>query len=419
MNTRGRVLTVVMLSCLAVQIGSATLQQRSFQTPNSATMIARSLVSKGELEVVGLRAWQLPAEPLYLAAGFALLPEPVWRYLHVPVAVTFVGAITIAAIAAGGPTVGLIAGLAATLDPFVVIHGPVWDDAFLAAALEWMAFAIAIGWAASGAVRVEPRLLLLMAGVAAAAAMTRTLAQAVLVSVGVAALAVPRFRPARSLGVAMLVGVVGALVLWGARNQAVLGTFFVGTTHDGESFFESNCAYTREGIRRLGLVGFQRECSPEQFEHAISLGELEANRQFREYAFAYIAAHPIEFAKTALFKTAVTLSGYDFARAPLSARNVVATLWSLLTLGLGGWGLWRLWQQMEAGVVKDVVVLVLTPMIVVTVLMLMVGPTGLRYRLTLSGALWIGLAFWIRNLMPVVDSRASRAPMRNAHAISS
>ena len=52
--------------------------------------------------------------------------------------------------------------------------------------------------------------------------------------------------------------------------EIVLGTFFVGTTHDGESFFESNCAYTREGIRRLGLVGFQRECSPEQFEHAIS-----------------------------------------------------------------------------------------------------------------------------------------------------
>jgi hypothetical protein len=333
--------------------------------------------------------------------------------------VTFVAAITVAAIAAGGPTVGLIAGLAATFDPFVVVHGPIWDDAFLAAALEWTVFALAIGWAASGATRLEPRWVILMTAVAASAAMTRTLAQAVLVAVGVVALTLPRFRPLRLLGAAMMVGVVGALVLWGARNQAVLGTFYVGTSHDGESFFESNCAYTREGIRRLGLVGFQRECSPDQFEHASSLSELEANRQFRAYAFAYIAAHPVEFAKTALFKTAVTLTGYDFARPSLSPRNMVATLWSVLTLALGSWGLWRLWQHREAGLVRDVVVLVLAPMVVVTLLMLMVGPTGLRYRLTLSGALYIGLAFWIRNWMPIGESRAATTPMRDAHAISS
>ena len=418
MDQRQRVLLIVLTSCLAVQIVSATVQRRSFETPNSATMIARSMVARGEFEVAGLRAWQLPAEPLYLAAGFAALPDALWRYLHVPVVVAFAAAITVAAMAVGGPAVGLTAGLLATLDPFVVVHGPVWDDVVLAGALEWTAFALLIGWASRG-VTLQPRTLLAIAAVAACAAMTRTLAQVVLLAVAVIAVSVPRFRPARLAGVAMMIGVVGALSVWGVRNQAVLGTFFIGSSHDGESFFESNCAYTREGIRQLGLVGFQRECSPEQFEHAASLSELEANRQFRQYGFDYIAANPGEFAKTSLFKTAVTLSGYDFARAAFSPRNVVATVWSSLTLILGSLGLWRLWQQLHAGLLKDVVVLVLVPMTAVTVLMLMVGPTGLRYRLTLSGALWIGLAFWIRNAMPMVNRRASAAHMRDAHAISS
>jgi hypothetical protein len=150
MDQRQRVLLIVLTSCLAVQIVSATVQRRSFETPNSATMIARSMVAKGEFEVAGLRAWQLPAEPLYLAAGLAALPDALWRYLHVPVVVAFVAAITVAATAVGGPAVGLTAGLLATLDPFVVVHGPVWDDVMLAGALEWTAFALLIGWASRG-----------------------------------------------------------------------------------------------------------------------------------------------------------------------------------------------------------------------------------------------------------------------------
>lgn len=417
MDQRRRILLVVLLSCLMVQIVSATVQQRSFETPNSATMIARSLVDKGEFEVVGLRAWQLPAEPLYLAAGFTVLPESLWRYLHVPVVVAFVAAITVTAMAVGGPAVGLTAGLIASLDPFVVVHGPVWDDVVLAGTLEWTAFALLIGWA-SRAAALQPATLLAIAGVAAAAAMTRTLAQAILMGIAVVAISMPRFRPTRLAGMAMLAGVVAALLLWGARNQAVLGTFFVGTSHDGESFFESNCAYTREGIRRLGLVGFQRECSPEQFVHASRLSELEANRQFRQYGIDYITANPIDSAKTALFKTVVTLSGYDFASATFSPRNVVATTWSVFTLIFGSLGLWRLWQQMPSGLLRDVVVLVLVPTLAVTLLVLMVGPTGLRYRLTLSGALWIGVAFWIRSWIPMVNTHASAPAMRDAHAIS-
>src|SRR6185503_19533602 len=92
--------------CLAVQLISATVLVRDFHSPNAATMIATSVAERGAFAVHAwprtartpagdeepLRAYQLPAEPLFLAAGFRLLPGALTPYLHVPVAVLFVAA---------------------------------------------------------------------------------------------------------------------------------------------------------------------------------------------------------------------------------------------------------------------------------------------------------------------------------------
>jgi hypothetical protein len=408
----------VAASCCILQIVSATLQTRSFETPNSAVMIARSLAGSGEFSVAGLRAFQLPAEPLYLAAGFRFVPHVLWPYLHLPVTLLMVLAVTAAALAIGGPGIALAAGLAASLDPFVLAHGPVWDDVFLAAALEWSLFALLIGAAGRLPAGVARHTLLGLAAVAAAAAMTRTLAQAVIAAVAVAIVWMPRLRPLRAAAIALAVGLTAALAGWGARNALVLGTFFVGTTHDGESFFESNCAYTREGIRRLGVVGFQRECSEAQFEHAASLSELDANRQFRQYAFEYIASHPVEFGKTAAFKAAVSLSGVDFTKPALSARNVAGIGSSLVLLLLGPIGLWQLWCRLPPGPLRDMSAVVAVVIGTVTLAMLALGPTGIRYRLTLNGALWIGVAALAADRVPRVLRAATPHP-EQIRAISS
>lgn len=397
---------------------SASLRDRSFETPNAATWIARTLVEQGEFANGGLRAYHLPAEPLYLATGFAILPESLWRYLHIPVVVLFVTAIATVGLAIGGPSVALAAGLAAGLDPYVVSHGPVWDDTFFAAALEWCIFAILITLAANRGklASSEKATLVLVAFVAALAALSRTHSQLVLVSVAVVACMRPRLRPLRQAGCAILVGVVIALAAWGVRNSVVLGSFYVGSTRDGKALFESNCAYTRQGIRELGVVGgFMHACSEAQVAHALSLGELESDRQLRRYALAYITSNPLDVAKTAAFKVLVSLSGFDFSSPPFSTRNVVAVGSRLVILLLGPVGLWQIRRRISPSLTRDMVVLITAVTVGYTLLLLAIGPTGLRYRISLDGFLFLGVATVIVDT--ISSARRHLLFARTLHAI--
>ena len=380
-------------ACLVLQVVSATLRPQGFETPNTATWTARTLVERGEFASGNFRAYHLPVEPLYLAAGFTMLPAGGWRYLHVPVAVLLVAAIAAVAFTIGGPPLGIAAGTIAAIDPFVLVHGPVWDDTFLAAALEWSIFAMLIGIAAHAerpSSRVTLTLLLLAAGLAA---LTRTQSQVTIAVLACALLLVPRLKRLRPAGAAMLAGLAIALGAWGARNAQLLGTFQIGSTRDGKALFESNCAYTRQGIRELGGVGhFTLHCSPPQVTHAFGLNEVESDRALRRYAIDYITSHPWDVAKTAAFKTVVSLSGYDFRSRPLSARNVVSAGAALLLIGLGLPGLLRAWSTLADSRLRDMALLLSATVVTVTLVMLAIGPTGLRYRISLAGLLHIGIA---------------------------
>jgi lipopolysaccharide/colanic/teichoic acid biosynthesis glycosyltransferase len=395
MNTVTRIQTLLIVAamCLLVQTLSATLQARSLETPNTSAWIARTIVEDGRFASGALRAYHLPGEPLYLAAGFAVLPESFQRYLHVPVVVLLATSIAAVGFAAGGPPLGLAAGLIATFDPFVVIHGPVWDDTFLAAALDWSVFAI-IATACAGAIpRIGSGMVMLVAIAAAIAVVTRTQSQLVLASTAIGALSITRLRPLRPLACTILIGATVGLGVWGARNAAVLGSFLVGSTRDGKALFESNCSYTRQGVRELGLVGgFMSACSPTQVAHARSLDEVQANRQLRQYAVAYMTSNPLDVAGTAAFKLAVSGSGVDFGSHLWSARNRVAVAGSLLTITLGLVGLWRLRRDIPQALLRDALTLLCVATGIVTVLMLALGPTGLRYRIGLAGFLYLGVA---------------------------
>ena len=394
--TRTGTLLIVAAVCLLVQTSSATLQARSLETPNTSAWIARTIVEDGKFASGALRAYHLPGEPLYLAAGFAVLPESLHRYLHVPVVVLFATSIAAVGFAAGGAALGLAAGLAATFDPFVVLHGPVWDDTFLAAALDWSVFAIiatacvAIG----GMPRIGRAPLVLVAVAAAIAVVTRTQSQLLLASAAIGVLSITCLRSLRPLACAILIGATVGLGAWGARNAAVLGSFFVGSTRDGKALFESNCAYTRQGIRELGVVGgFMGDCSMAQVAHARKLDELQSDRQLRQYAVAYMTTNPLDVAETAAFKLAVSGSGIDFTSDPWSARNRIAVVGSLATIVVGLFGLWQLRRGMTQALLRDALTLLCAATGVVTVLMLAFGPTGLRYRIGLAGFLYLGVAF--------------------------
>jgi hypothetical protein len=406
-----RPVIAISVLCAVVQIASATVQQRTFESPNMAAEMARSLAERGTFEVAGRRAYQLPGESWYLALGFAVLPDHLHRYLHVPVTVVLVTAIAAVASAIAGPAAALGAGLMGTADPFVIVHGPVWDDTFLAAALEWAILATVVGWLAGGSVPAAP--MAYGVGVAAAcAALTRTASPIPLLSLGAALAVMPSLRRLRRVGVALVVGVVLALTMWAARNFVVLGTFYAGTTRDGKTLYEANCAYTRQGIRETGVVGgFLDRCDPDQAAHVGRLGEVAADWQLRRYALDYMMSNPLDVSLTAMFKLAVSLTGYDFASPLTSLRNLVGVSSSLLVIVIGASGLALLRRHPARNTPVAVVIAIagLTTL-AATLAMLAVGPVGLRYRISLTAFLYLGVGVLITRLV----ERAVSLPMLRA-----
>ena len=402
-----RTLLLVGALCAAAQLSVATWAAPSFGTPNASTVLARTLVETGEYGTLAwptrdprapgaveplLRAYLLPAEPLLQAAAFASLPPAFWRYLHVPVTVVLVLAITAVAIALGGARLGLIAGLLATVDPFMLRHGTVWDDTFLAAAVEWSLGACLV-WTLTGSpccarLRARPALAAL-ALAAMTGALTRLPAQITIAAAGLLTAVAPRFRIARAAGLALVLGVAIGVLGWGARNQLVLGQFFIGTSHDGITLLESTSPAARPSILATGTAeAFAARALASHYRAVETMGELEANAYFRRAAWASIADAPFDAALTGIVKVGVSLGGVHFGEPLWSVRNVVAVgfnaaLWFAAMAGV------RRWRRVPRTSARDFGRYAASIVLVTTLAMLMLGPVGLRYRVTLAGVLYV------------------------------
>jgi hypothetical protein len=405
--------------CLLIQVASATFLVRDVESPNAATRIARTLAAGEGYAIAPLpggrdplsvadpprRAYHLPGEPLYLALGLRVLPGSLHRYLHVPIAMILIVAITVVALAAAGPRVAITAGVLASVDPFIVAHGPVWDDLFLASAAEWTLFAIAARQfhrvtspgprarrdIAPGSVTALAVVVL----IAAVAAVTRMQSQALIGAAGLAAIVLPRARGIRWMGAAALVGIVIGVGAWSVRNQIVLGTPLAGTTHDGKTLFESTYATARATILTHGVAqNYDWVSAPPSLAGVERLDELEADRRFARAAWQYIRDHPFDVAVTGLFKIGVSLLGIDFSKPIRAPRNLVLITVNALLLVLGVWGL-VVWKRHQPEATRFIVALAAIATCV-TLLFLAAGPVGLRYRIGLTGFLYLGVAAWLR-----------------------
>jgi hypothetical protein len=167
---------------------------------------------------------------------FRALPEYAHKYVHVPIVAMLLCALTLVAKKWAGARAALITGLVATWHPFVVLHGAVWDDAFLATALLWTVIAIACYRGAQGS--DSPGVLLSVAFLSGAAAVTRADCQVILLALAGIFLLLPRTKSMRATCLAAIIGIALALALWGARNRLVLGSFVLGSTHDGITLWE-------------------------------------------------------------------------------------------------------------------------------------------------------------------------------------
>jgi hypothetical protein len=406
-------LLTVAFGCLVLQVTSASLQKRDFTSPNAATMIARAVVERGEFAAHAwprtrttaagveepLRAFHLPAEPLLIAAGLRVLPAALLPYLHLPIAVLFVTAVAAVGFRIGGRPCGYAAGAVASLDPFVVAHGPVWDDTFLAAALEWTIFAVLVRWMptagkgpAPPADSIRPASIGLVAVLSAAAALTRSSSQAILAVIALVLIARPVFRPLRAAGWAMILGIAAALIVWGVRNDRVLGEFQIGSSHDGITLFESNYATARPSLLRTGVVeSYTLDDLREQFDTVAPMSEFDADRYFKREAMTYAGNEPLDVLTTGGLKLLVSLSGVNPGRPLASPRNLVALAANafLVAAGVYGWRRLRVDREwLDAGLLASLCLAVLT----ITCLGLLAGPSGMRYRLDATGFLYLGAA---------------------------
>jgi hypothetical protein len=346
--------------------------------------------SDGASAPVARRAFQLPGEPLYLAAGFLVVPPSLQRFLHVPVTALLIVAIAAVAGIVAGSKAAFVAGVIASLEPFMLVHGPVWDDTFLAAALEWTLIALAARELRRSQIEGErPRpshlkwiAVLLLAGWAA---LTRLEALAAVGALAIALLGWRALRPLRPLGLPMLAGVVAATAVWGIRNWVVIGAFVIGSTHDGQTLYQSTYARARESIVKTGVTATLLELHVPP-----GTGEVDEDRLYARAGWAEIISRPAGFLETAAVKLFVSFSGFDFARPTASLRNVAALTSNIVLLSMGFVGLVR-WRARRKGQPHERLLSVAFVVFAsVTLAGLALGPAGLRYRIAFAGFLYLG-----------------------------
>jgi hypothetical protein len=392
--------------CLAIQLVAASLVVTSFDSPNSSTLIAENLAKHGTyacgpctVRLHGtdrsgepLRMFHLPGESLYLAACFRYLPSGLLHYAHAPFTALLVLAASYVALKLAGKLLAVVAGLLATLEPFVILHGSVWDDTFLGASLDWAVFALLVMALESGgrtdagwkrALRVT-----MIAVLAGYASITRSSSQFTLLAVGFTILFLRSLRSIRLEALAATAGVILALATWGYRNYTVFGQFAAGSSHDGISFWESVYPSAREALLTHGQTeGLNNQRMQEDFARTSSLGELETNRYFFRRAVRYLVAEPADVVWTALVKIAVGSVGLRTAEPYTSARNVVGLLSNSVLLVLAAFG--AAVQRFRVGPPRVLWRCIAGSNLLVYIGFSVFGPIGLRYRMSLEPVLWI------------------------------
>jgi hypothetical protein len=406
--SRKPLLTVGALA-LAIQLASAA-RRSIYVMPNVALVIASNLATSGRYEggswvrLKGtvlpsdppLRSYHLPGEPLYLAAGLALHRPAIFPYWHVPVAVLLVVAAAASACALFGPEAAVVTGVIAAVDPLTVVHGRVYDDTFLGAALFWLVAAVLLRrWVDAHAGQQSGQAMGGLVGdvalcVAAGwAALTRSEAFVALVGVTLCCLAFPVLRPMRRTGVALAIGMVVALGAWTTRNALVQGHLLVGSTHDGITLWESNEPHAPEALSRGQVDGLSADPAVVGgiWQQTLSRDEVGANRVFMHAAVQDVEAHPFRVAGFGAHKVAMSIAGVRPELPLPAARNIVSILTTVLLLLAAGLG-WR-YVSARPDPVRHVAGIAALLLALEVLGVLALGPVGVRYWVIWRPVLWI------------------------------
>ena len=157
----------------------------------------------------------------------------------------------------------------------------------------------------------------------------------------------------------------------------------------GITLLEANGPFTRASLR-YGQVEYHSSDPQVMGSHwarTAALSEIQADRYYRREALRYFRQHPFDVAGTAAFKLFLSGLGFRPGTPALTPRNVIGVVSSLLVVVLAAIGLRSVilrgasrWREAFG---------IFTCLGITTVLILCVGPVGLRYRLNLDGIFWI------------------------------
>ena len=399
--------------CALLQVIAALWWVNEFESPNAATRIAESLAQTGNYladfgwrlrggestDLSPLRMFHQPGEVLYQAAGFKLLPNVLWRFLHLPIVLLLVGAITWCARHFFGTVVAGITGLLASIHPFLLLHGPVWDDAFTASALCWAAMGIVLKLTRTD--RQRPAYWYWCAalfGIAGLAAITRLQSSWIILTLASGSLAIPRMR---SMRIPLCIAATGTLIFlgtWALRNYFISGQWVIGSTHDGITLWESNYPHALDSLATGQVSYLNEDYMHDQFSVTARLTEWEADSYFKTIAIDYVLQHPLSTLQAGLLKLGVTISGMRPELPLQDTRNLVALLVNTLLLSasvvatrLVDWKQWPIDKCCFAifGIVSLAAVIVLG----------ILGPAGWRYRMDIEGFALIASALVLHRIM--------------------
>jgi hypothetical protein len=415
-SDRRVLLTVLILAALTQTMVAMRHSVEDLSSPNAATPIGHSLAERHVFEggwwarLRGPEAtndpgeprmFHLPGEPLYTAGGLIVLPKSFWRFIHVPVTTLLIGCAAWWGIKLGGRVMGLLTGLIGMFHPFVLLHGVVWDDTFLGAALDWLGAAIVLGVLMHPGRKMRWPTWIVLCVVTGYTAITRAASQLVFVLLAGTLLMFRTLPPARMLGIAMLLGMAVSVGAWGLRNRVVSGEFFAGSTHDGITLWESVYPSAIEALVKTGAPErMNNQRMLDDFARTRHMSELKANTYFLQRARSYILSHPWEMIRTGFIKLGDDLSGWSFDEPAGGARNITSVVSNSLMILLALPALWRgrMWRDCQKPV-RMWFVAVLIAQGGTTLFLLFVGPTSLRYWMSVQPVLWMGDAWTVIRLL--------------------
>jgi hypothetical protein len=214
---------------------------------------------------------------------------------------------------------------------------------------------------------------------------------------------------------AAIAGILLALAVWGVRNRVVLGSFAVGSTHDGITLWESNGPYSREALRmgQVEALSYSSVTMAPHWGSTAGMDEIQADGYYRSQAISYIVHHAVSVFRTGMLKAFLSIFGIRPNEPWHNLRNGVSILANVLVWLFALIGVLRPPRNGQR-MPRSARLFVCLAIIGVVGALLILGPVGFRYCMPMEAVLWIlaghGVALLIPNRQHAPTGQMVAAP---------